>query len=333
MTATYVRSEIPVGIYCRISDDPEARQVGVDRQAQACRRLASQRGWATVELYIDNDISAFTGVSRPAYRRMLDDVRLGRLAAIVTWDADRLHRSTRELEDFIDLIEATSTTVVTVTAGTSDFATASGRMQARIKGTVARYESEHKTERVTAAHASLAEAGRWKGGPRPYGYDVGRDNIGRPLNDGRLIVIDYEATVIREAAAAILAGGTVYGVCRDSMPETSPPHKARVGVHKPCDASSPTPLWSADASIAGRSLARPCGRPSSTTRTGKRYVSGLAPTPTGPRRQPNFVGVICSPAASRSAASVAPACTPTAAPPASAPTTARADRTRTAAAE
>jgi site-specific DNA recombinase len=215
MTATSVCSETPVGIYCRISDDPEARQVGVDRQAQACRRLASQHGWASVEMYIDNDISAFTCVSRPAYRRMLDDVRLGRLAAIVTWDADRLHRSTRELEDFIDLIEATSTTVVTVTAGTSDFATASGRMQARIKGTVARYESEHKTERVTAAHASLAEAGRWKGGPRPYGYDVGRDNVGRSLNDGRLLVIEHEAAVIREAAAAILAGGSVYGVCRD----------------------------------------------------------------------------------------------------------------------
>jgi hypothetical protein len=76
---------------------PPKRVRWIDRQAQACRRFASQRGWARVELYIDNDISAFTGVSRPAYRRVLDDVRLGRLAAIVTWDAHRLHRSTRAL--------------------------------------------------------------------------------------------------------------------------------------------------------------------------------------------------------------------------------------------
>jgi hypothetical protein len=125
-------------------------------------------------------------------------------------------------------------------------------MQARIKGTVARYESEHKTERVTAAHASLAEAGRWKGGPRPYGYDVGRDNVGRPLNDGRLIVIEQEATIIREAAGAILAGGTVYACAAISTPEASQPRRARVGAPRPCGASSRMPPWWADASTAAQ---------------------------------------------------------------------------------
>ena len=200
----------PAAIYCRISDDPQGRRLGVDRQEKACRLLAHQRGWSAVEIYVDNDISAFSGVIRPAYRRLLEDLQLGRLCAVVAWDADRLHRSTRELEDFIDLIEQAEIPVLTVTSGFADFDTATGRMQARIKGTVSRYESEHKTERIAAGMASIAEAGRWQGGQRPYGYECARDNYGRPLNDGRLLVVPEEAAVVREAAARVLAGETVY---------------------------------------------------------------------------------------------------------------------------
>jgi hypothetical protein len=39
---------------------------------------------------------------------------------VVTWHPDRLHRAPRELEDFVDLVEATGATVATVTAGDTD---------------------------------------------------------------------------------------------------------------------------------------------------------------------------------------------------------------------
>ena len=40
-----------------------------------------------------------------AYERMLAAVESGSIDAIVTWHNDRLHRSPRELEAFIDLVE------------------------------------------------------------------------------------------------------------------------------------------------------------------------------------------------------------------------------------
>jgi hypothetical protein len=121
-------------IYCRISHDVEHRRIGVVRQEESCRRLARQRGFTAVRVFVDNDISAFSGVRRPAYQQMLQQLSAGRFAIVIAWDCDRLHRSTRELEDFIDVLDATGTPVVTVTAGEVDFATATGRMQARIKG-------------------------------------------------------------------------------------------------------------------------------------------------------------------------------------------------------
>jgi DNA invertase Pin-like site-specific DNA recombinase len=118
-------------------------------------------------VFVDNDISAFSGASRPAYQQLLAELAEGAFAAILAWDGDRLHRSSRELEDFLDVIEATGAIVVTVTSGAIDLTTATGRMQARIKGDISRYESEHQTERTMAAHAYLAEDRPLEGRPPP----------------------------------------------------------------------------------------------------------------------------------------------------------------------
>jgi site-specific DNA recombinase len=202
-------------IYCRISNDADGRMLGVTRQERSCRRLAAQRGLDVARVFVDNDISAFSGARRPAYQQLLAELAEGAFGVVIAWDGDRLHRSTRELEDFLDVIETTGAIVLTVTSGEIDLVTATGRMQARIKGDISRYESEHKTERTMAAHAYLAEAGRWKGGPRPYGYDVDRDNHGRPLRDGRLVIIPAEAAIVTEAAARVLAGESTYAICND----------------------------------------------------------------------------------------------------------------------
>ena len=80
---------------------------------------------------------------------------------IVCWHPDRLHRSPKELEHFIDLLELAHVTVATVTAGDRDFATPDGRFMARLEGTIARRESEHKSERIRSKHRQLAEKGTY----------------------------------------------------------------------------------------------------------------------------------------------------------------------------
>ena len=57
------------------------------------------------QYFEDNDRSAYSGKKRPAYERMLAAIQDRRLDAVVTWHNDRLHRSPRELEAFIDLVE------------------------------------------------------------------------------------------------------------------------------------------------------------------------------------------------------------------------------------
>src|SRR5205823_6092011 len=98
-------------IYCRISRDTAAEALGVNRQESDCRAFCKRNGWTVAEVFVDNDISAYSGRRRPGYEAMLDALKNSEAQALVVWHPDRLHRSPIELERFIDLVEVTRTIV------------------------------------------------------------------------------------------------------------------------------------------------------------------------------------------------------------------------------
>jgi site-specific DNA recombinase len=200
---------IEAGIYARISDDRTGRAAGVARQQADCTALAESRGWHVAEVYVDNSISAYSGKQRSGYQRLCADIKARRITRVIAWHPDRLHRSPRDLEDFIDLIEAHGVQVVTVQAGDWDLSTPSGRLHARMLGAVARYESEHKSDRVRRALQQNAEAGKPTGGIRRYGY--------------RGVETDpHEADVLRRAGSRLLAGDTLRAICHDLNADGEP---------------------------------------------------------------------------------------------------------------
>jgi site-specific DNA recombinase len=192
-------------IYCRISDDREGAGLGVARQEADCRERAAALGWEVASVYVDNDLSAYSGKTRPEYQRLLMDLRAGRADAIIAWHTDRLHRSPRELEEFIDVCEKHSVAVETVRAGPVDLSTPAGRAVARTLGAWARYESEHRAERSTRKALELAQAGKHSGGgTRAYGYEA-----------DRLTIREDEAVIVRESARRVLAGEPIRAIARD----------------------------------------------------------------------------------------------------------------------
>lgn len=197
-------------IYCRISRDREGAGLGVDRQREDCQRLAADRGWTVLANYEDNDLSAYSGRARPGYTALLDSVRAGGVDFVLAWHTDRLHRSPRELEEWISACEVHGVGVLTVRAGHLDLQSASGRMVARMLGAAARHESEQKSERIRREREQRALAGKWNGGSRSYGYGA----------DGE--IVPEEAAIIRELAARVLAGESlrslVYDLDRRAVP-------------------------------------------------------------------------------------------------------------------
>lgn len=192
-------------IYCRISRDPHGNELGVQRQEKECRQLAERDDLDVVDVFVDDDRSAYSGKPRPAFEAMKGRLQGGGVDVLIAWHPDRLTRQPRELEDLIDLLDTTNTTVRTVQTGQYDLSTPAGRMSARIVGAVARGESEHKSARLRAKHRQLAEAGALSGGgTRPFGYE-----------DDRIAVRESEATVIRELADRLCTGESLRSLCAD----------------------------------------------------------------------------------------------------------------------
>lgn len=192
-------------IYARISQDSDQRGQGVERQLTDCRKLAHARGWTIVEEHVDNDVSATRSKSRPEYQRMLESIRAGLVDALVVYDVDRLTRTPRELEDVIDLADAHGLALASV-GGEIDLATAQGRLTARIKGSVARHETDQLSRRVKRKIEEKAAAGE-PHGLVPYGFQRVPivDDKGRRTG-ARDVPHPEESKVILEAAHRILAG-------------------------------------------------------------------------------------------------------------------------------
>ncbi|WP_104061117.1 recombinase family protein [Arthrobacter sp. 4R501] len=195
-------------IYARISKDREGAGLGVQRQEQDCREVAQRMGWQVARVFVDNDISAFSGKARPAYKQLLEAMAAGSVQTVICWHTDRLHRSPRELEDYIEISESRGITTQTVKAGDLDLSTPSGRANARSLGVWARYESEHKSERIIRKKVELAQAGKFSGGPVPYGWRIEKKSE-TPA------IVQEDAAEIRKAIAAIIAGASIGSIVKD----------------------------------------------------------------------------------------------------------------------
>jgi site-specific DNA recombinase len=190
-------------VYARISSDVHGQGLGVARQEEDCRRLAAQLGWTVAEVYVDNDLSAFSGKRRPAYQRMLDDLAERRRDAVLCYHLDRLTRRPIELEQFVTTLDAAGIRQVRFVTGDADLGTGDGLLVGRIMAAVAANESAAKSRRVKRKLEQNAQAGLPHGGfRRPFGYE-----------DDKITVKPDEAKVIRALVARFLAGESLRSLC------------------------------------------------------------------------------------------------------------------------
>lgn len=199
-----------VAIYLRISEDAEAKGLGVARQRQDAIALARRLFGAAVKIleFVDNDITGGDFTARAGYDDMLEGLAAGRFKVIAAYDLDRITREGLEAEEFYLITEMWPARVVTCAgndlepgAEESDMA----MLQARMSSAVAIVERAKTRRRVRRKHAELAEAGKVSGGGprRPFGYDW-----------DWLTVVEPEADQLVEAANDVFAGVTLHTIVK-----------------------------------------------------------------------------------------------------------------------
>jgi DNA invertase Pin-like site-specific DNA recombinase len=160
-------------IYTRVSTDEQAASdySSLKRQEEICRNyvdIHTEKGWQVAGLYEDAGYSG-KDFQRPGIQELLDDVRTGRVDAIVTYKIDRISRS---LKDFYDLWEVLKSHNVTFVSATQHFDTSDsmGMLILNILLSFAQFERELTRERTMSKMAGRAERGLWNGGIVPLGF-------------------------------------------------------------------------------------------------------------------------------------------------------------------
>jgi site-specific DNA recombinase len=193
---------------------------GISRQRTVTTTYVEKTGGRVAGEFSDADKTAYHAPGtprpdRPGFTALLAAVAAHPGAGIAAWHADRLIRSGGDAEDMIAVCAAGGHPVTTPRGGDYQLWTAIGRRRLRDDATVAAYEVDHLTERITEQKLEYAVAGEWPGGFRPFGWRLipaGPET--RRRYDG-LAVNEEEAAEIREAARLILGGASQHAVCRD----------------------------------------------------------------------------------------------------------------------
>lgn len=195
--------------YGRLSKNRGGVSNNVAIQHREVDEYTQDEGWKRGAWFEDEDISAsrFSDDPRPGYDELIDFIKnytgTAKLVIVVT-EMERLYRRVREVLDLIDLAERTQLTAIHATDGeVYDLSTPNGIDRAIGAVSKGERESRKLSQRQRRKKRDQAEAGKWSGGGRTYGYEP----------DG-VTIRESEATVIRLAVRKLIAGESQTDVLR-----------------------------------------------------------------------------------------------------------------------
>lgn len=148
-----------VGIYLRVSKDDQTS----DNQRIDLERVADQRGWNIVELYVDHVVSGRLD-RRPALDRLRKDAMQGKLDVVAAWSIDRLGRS---LVHVVNLLANLTEKNVAVYLHQQqvDSTTTAGKAMLGMCAVFAEFEWNTISDRIKAGMARAKKQGKQIGRP------------------------------------------------------------------------------------------------------------------------------------------------------------------------
>lgn len=165
--------------------------ISVESQLDFCRY--ETRG-EPYETYVDKGFSG-KDLHRPAFEKMLEQIRAGRIQKVVVYKLDRISRS---ILDFSNMMELFRTYGVEFISSTEKFDTSApiGRAMLNICIVFAQLERETIQRRVADAYAARSKKGFYMGGRVPYGFRR-EPVIIQGVRTSRFVPVEEECRQIR----------------------------------------------------------------------------------------------------------------------------------------
>jgi site-specific DNA recombinase len=188
-----------IGSYIRVSTDFAAQVVEGSLDSQKHRmqgfidaKNRDHKNWGLIqEFYIEEEGRSAGNTNRPAYQRMMRDLRAGKINFVLVADVSRLSRSVLDFCLLLKELDEIGAKYLSIKEN-YDTSTPQGKMMIMTLMTLAQFEREQTSERVALNFHSRASRGLRNGGPVPMGYT--RDEN----NPATLLVHEKEASDVRE---------------------------------------------------------------------------------------------------------------------------------------
>lgn len=222
---------LSTAIYARLSVENSGKDDdgnSLQNQIDVCRDYLNECPWLRLtEVYSDNGRTG-TVFDRPAWNRLMDDVRSGKIQCIVVRDLSRFGRDYVETGNYLEKIfPALGTRFISVKENFDSF-TASGStetLSVSLQNLVNAIYSRDISKKVSTALRAQMETGTFRNRNLPYGYLWNEDKTA--------YVVDEEAAgAVRQIFRWKLQGVSVYTIVEQlkaSGVESPERHKRRVG--------------------------------------------------------------------------------------------------------
>ena len=194
------RNEEQIAIYSRKSKFT-GKGESIGNQVELCKEyVRNMFGEEYVDRCVVFEDEGFSGgnLKRPAFQRMMADIRKRKFKAIVVY---RLDRISRNISDFTGLIDELSKLDVSFVSIREQFDTSTpmGRAMMFIISVFSQLERETIAERIRDNMHELAKTGRWLGGNAPTGFKseaVSKVTVdGKTRKSFKLVPIPEEAEI------------------------------------------------------------------------------------------------------------------------------------------
>lgn len=193
-----------VVLYMRYSSERQTEQ-SIEGQRRVCTEFCKRMGYNIVDSYIDRATSAFKDTSkRTSFQKMIRDSEKHLWEAVVVYKLDRFARNRYDSATYKAKLKKSGVRVISATEQISE--NPEGVILEAVLEGMAEFYSKELSQKVTRGMRETALKCNSIGGHIPFGYKI---------ENKKLVIVEPQATIVREAFALYAGGASVARICED----------------------------------------------------------------------------------------------------------------------
>ena len=200
--------EIAAAIYCRLSRDDggDAESNSIGNQRDILRRYAAEHRMILRDEYVDDGYSG-TSFDRPSFKRMIADIKSGKINTVLCKDLSRLGRNNAMIAYYTEMFFPDRDIRFIALNDGIDTGRGENEIMA-FKSVIDEYYARDISKKIRSSIQSSALKGEFCGSHAPYGY------IKSPEDRHKLVIDEEAAAAVRRMFQMAAEGFGVHQIAR-----------------------------------------------------------------------------------------------------------------------